>query len=84
MITPDGIEMLNAAKRILEREDKTAMSEAWGKEGPDGARLGRVAEAAGTAADAIFNFLNVASNYGGVEMTHEQLHGRPEEVEANA
>jgi hypothetical protein len=80
MITPDGIEILQTARRILERADRDAMSQAWEVDG--NAKLGRTAEAASAAADAIFNFLNVASNYGGVEMTHEQLHGR-KEVEAN-
>lgn len=74
MITPDGIEVLNSARRILEREDREAMSEAWRAE--HAANLGRTAEAAKVAADAIFNYLNVANNYGDVPMTEEQLHGR--------
>ena len=82
MITPDGIEILNSARRILERVDREAMSNAWKAE--NAANLGRTAEAASMAADAIFNFLNVASNMGGVPMSEEQLHGRrlTEEVEA--
>jgi hypothetical protein len=73
MITPDGIEILNSARRILERTDREFMSQAWSERG---GKNGRSAEAAKVAADAIFNFLNVASNYGSVPMTEEQLHGR--------
>ena len=81
MITPDGIEILNTARRILERANREAVSEAWQAE--NATNLGRTAEAASAAADAIFNFLNVASNFGGVPMTEEQLHGRKiEAVEA--
>ena len=79
MITPDGIGILNAARKILERVDKQAMTDGWNAE--NGVSLGRVAEAADTAAGAIFNFLNVASNYGNVEMSYEQLHGRPQTKE---
>lgn len=75
MITPDAIEILNTARRILERADKDAMREAWG-ENARASNLGRTAEAAHSAADAIFAFLNVAHTYGGVEMTEEELHGR--------
>jgi hypothetical protein len=82
MISPDGIEILNTARRILARADRDAMREAWEVDG--NANLGRTAEAACVAADAIFNFLNVAHNYGGVIMTEEELHGKKllEEVEA--
>lgn len=82
MITPDQIDILNAARKILERADMDAMREGWEAENAQGgAHFGRVGEAAGNAADAIFSFLNVANNYGGVEMTYAQLHGR-EEVQA--
>lgn len=81
MITPDGIEILHAARRILERVDHDAMRGSFESEPWEAAGRGRTAEAASTAANAIFEFLNVASNYGKLNLTHEQLHGRPKDEE---
>lgn len=62
MLERADLAILNAARAILTDLEKKASSAAHDDERP--ARYGRLAEAADTAGDAIFNVLNVANAYG--------------------
>ena len=64
-LNDSDIAVLNAARTILARVSNDAMRLTFDIEsGFEAAGVGRTAEAAAGAADGIFQFLNVASNYG--------------------
>jgi len=69
ILTDGEIAVLNAARDILNAH----------RDGfPDDYRQARVKIHAEFAADAIFEYLNNASTWGGVPMTYEQKHGHPD------
>lgn len=85
MLTKAQIGALNDARDVLAAIEKECGSLRWeereNSRDPDGFDYGRLAEAADNAAGAVFNVLNVARAYCGVEITEEQMHNRVQEIE---
>jgi hypothetical protein len=72
-LTNEEIEVLNAARTILEAHSKFTGSVA--------AYEAKAATRAEVAEEAIFKYLNVTSAFLGVAMTYEQLHNRADKRE---
>jgi len=79
VLTNRDIYTLNAARLVLRQLEKDATErrrdDGVGKY-PDGYDYGRLAQIADSANTALFDTLNIASSYCGVEISGEQLHLR--------
>jgi hypothetical protein len=81
-LTHDDIQILNAARDILKALSHEAAMGAWNAsnnasdEGPHPGGLGRLAEAADNAEQAIFQTLNVGATYGRLDIPDDLMHNR--------
>lgn len=80
-LTAYDVEILNAARTILTRVENVygrgawhASTRAFDKVTAPG--LARTAEAAHSAEESVFHFLNTASTWGGLDLTRDQLQNR--------
>jgi hypothetical protein len=80
LLTDAEVSVLNAARMVLAGIEKRALDFSGTSDQKPHEHLarGRLAEACDRAGGGIFNALNVAQSFCHVDLTHEQLHMRPD------
>lgn len=85
-LTDEDIEILNAARTVLDTARKNTQDAAWiamrskldDYSKPNAADYGRMMEAVETAEHAIFKVLNIINSHNLRQLTDEQIHNRPD------